>query len=731
MLGASEWTAIGFGSFLVGAFACAVLGVWRTRDEPGPERDAGLAALAATALWCVLAAATGPESAPAAFGESLRNLAWLFFVYRLFSRETHGDVAGEVARDALAKLRPLFAALALVGLLHPALHLLAGPVLAGDEAPALIFHLAVMFRVLFATGALVLLHNLYVGSRSDGGRRWSAVALAAMWVFDLNFYTVAYLTDAQPQGLGALRGIISALTVVLLAVPGSRRADQPLRPSRTVAFQSLSLLVIGAYLVTMVAAAQTLAWFGDGLAPLAQIGFVLVSTVLALVVLPSGRLRGWMKVTIAKHFFQHRYDYRAEWLRFTQTIGRGEAGVPLEERIIQAVADITDSPAGLLLMPGEHGELALAARWRWRTAEVPAEAMGSAARRFFERDGFIVDLDRLRAAGSGGGALHQGSDAIPDWMLAEERAWALVPLLHFERLVGVLVLARPAQERQLDWEDFDLLRVVGRQLASYLAEHAGQEALLDASRFDEFNRRIAFVMHDIKNLASQLALLGRNAERHGENPEFRADMLVTVRNSADKLNALLARLSRYGGGALDRLEAIDPGAVAQAVVAARQAADSGQHRVELVERQDCRAIGNRETLEQVLTHLVQNAIDASPPDRPVLLRVAITGLHCAIEVTDSGTGMGADFVRNRLFKPFVSTKPGGFGIGAFEARELVRAMQGRLDVESREGLGSRFTVKLPIAAAAGLFRSLDKQKSSAGNAPDGHTSNESQEGKAA
>ena len=133
----------------------------------------------------------------------------------------------------------------------------------------------------------------------------------------------------------------------------------------------------------------------------------------------------------------------------------------------------------------------------------------------------------------------------------------------------------------------------------------------------------------------------------------------------------------------------------------------------------------------MLTHLVQNAIDASPPDRPVLLRVAITGLHCAIEVTDSGTGMGADFVRNRLFKPFVSTKPGGFGIGAFEARELVRAMQGRLDVESREGLGSRFTVKLPIAAAAGLFRSLDKQKTSAGNAPDGHTSNESQEGKAA
>jgi len=715
----SGWAMIGFCSFLAGAFACAVLGVWRYKDSGRPERMAALAALTATALWCVLAAANGPETLPAVYAESLRNLAWLFFIHRLCAIGTLGL--------ALEKMRPLFAALALVGLLHPAAQLLAGPVSVGETSHSLIFHLAVMFRVLFLTGALVLLHNLYVSAGSDGGRRWSAAALAVMWVFDLNYYTVAYLTEGLPQGLGALRGAFTGLTAVLLAVPGSRQANQPLRPSRAVAFQSLSLLVIGAYLVIMVAAAQSFAWFGGGLVPLAQIGFVFASTVLALVILPSGRLRGWIKVTVAKHFFQHRYDYRAEWLRFTQTIGRGSAGgngtgAPLEERAIQAVADITDSPAGLLLIPGEHGELTLAARWRWRTAEVPAEAMAPAARGFFERDGFIVDLDRLRA-----GAMHQGSEAIPEWMLAEERAWALVPLLHFERLVGVLVLARPAQERQFDWEDFDLLRVVGRQLASYLAEHAGQEALLDASRFDEFNRRIAFVMHDIKNLASQLSLLGRNAERHGENPEFRADMLVTVRNSADKLNALLARLSRYGGGALDRLEAIDPGVIAQGIVDAR----AGQHPVELVERQDCRAIGNRETLEQVLTHLVQNAIDASPPDRPVLLRVATAGLHCAIEVTDGGTGMSAEFVRSRLFKPFVSTKPGGFGIGAFEARELVRAMQGRLDVESREGLGSRFTVRLPIAAATGLYRPIDRKNPRIGYEPDGAASNESHEGKAA
>ena len=81
-----------------------------------------------------------------------------------------------------------------------------------------------------------------------------------------------------------------------------------------------------------------------------------------------------------------------------------------------------------------------------------------------------------------------------------------------------------------------------------------------------------------------------------------------------------------------------------------------------------------------------------------------------IEVVDSGSGMSAEFVRSRLFKPFVSSKQGGFGIGAYEARELVRAMNGRLDVESREGLGSRFAIRLPLAEASDLFRTMTDTK---------------------
>jgi putative PEP-CTERM system histidine kinase len=209
-------------------------------------------------------------------------------------------------------------------------------------------------------------------------------------------------------------------------------------------------------------------------------------------------------------------------------------------------------------------------------------------------------------------------------------------------------------------------------------------------------------MHDIKNLASQISLLARNAERHAENPDFRADMLVTLRNSAEKLNALLARLSRYNASAVEQLGAVD-----LADVSRRVAAQFGAlHPVVAFDDAECWVRANAESLEQVLVHLVQNAVDASRPNAQVFLRLGGDSLHGVVEVVDSGRGMSPDFVRNRLFKPFVSSKPGGFGIGAYEARELVRAMKGRLDVESHEGLGTRFTIRLPLSHAAELMDSF-------------------------
>jgi putative PEP-CTERM system histidine kinase len=686
-----------FGYF-VSAIAALVLAGWlfTHRKRFGVATGATTVALVVTAIWSVSIVGFAQTTALADLLLCLGGLAWLWTLYRLFAQDGR--------HATLAPIRPVVAALGFVGLLQLALALAAAG--ADGAVAGALLNVELAFRLLFCVGALVLVHNLYSGASSPNREslRWPSAALALLWVYELNYDTVAYLGNGVPVVLEALRGWIPFAMVCLLSL-GTLAKDrgQVFRPSRSFAFQSFSLLLIGTYFAVMVVAFQGLSAIGSDVVRLAQLALIALASALGLIVLPSRRLRGWLRVTTAKHLFQHRYDYREEWLRFTRTMGRaGPGALPLRERVVQAVADVTDSPGGLLLAPGDQGGMALEARWQWSGAPVPAAAMDQAGARFFADTQFILDLDHWRAGRREG----IPAGAVPEWLAAEGNAWAMVPLLHYERLLGIVVLARPPHSRKLDWEDFDLLRVIGRQLASYLAEEASQDALGEAQRFDEFNRRIAFVMHDIKNLASQLSLLARNAEKHADKPEFRADMLVTLKNSTEKLNALLARLGRYGGQGSEGFRPVPVPALLQGLAERYRT----KHPVVIIEAADCSVSAQVEALDQALLHLVQNAVEASGEDQPVMLQARREGNEVAIEVVDTGAGMTPEFVRTVLFKPFHSSKPSGFGIGAFEAREMIRGMGGRLEVESHEGLGTRFVVHLPLAEAAELIRTMQKRK---------------------
>lgn len=693
------WLEVGRWTHCVGAVACVVSALWIAgRKDKRRESRSAISALTFTAIWCLVAALATPLSPWTLLAEVARNLGWFLLLYRLFD--------GDGRSESLRPIRPLIAVLVLVEALQPGFLLAQLQFASLRPAQLLVFHLSAILHLIVLVGALLLVHNLYVGASVAHRRllRWPAVALAVMWVYDLNFYTVGYLGEALSAELAGMRGLVAMLISLPLAIGASRASTYlDFKPSREVAFQTLSLLAIGGYLLLMVAIAQAIPLIGGGLTRLTQVSFVFVASVAALLWFPSQRLRGWLKVVAVKHFFQHRYDYRAEWLRFTRTIGRaGPNAPPLHERVVKAVADIADSPSGLLLLSGESEGSVLAARWQWPSIEVPAQPMNPETVAFFEAQGLICDLDEIRAGKDTRGM----KPIVPQWMLDDPNSWAIVPLLHYDRLVGLVVLARPAVARKLDWEDFDLLRVVGQQLASYLAEHSGQEALGEASRFDEFNRRIAFVMHDIKNLASQLSLLARNAEKHADKPEFRVDMLVTLRNSADKLNTLLARLNRYGPATTDKLTPMPLDSCVAEIVGRYE----GIHPVILVQNEPCMVNADLDSLDQALVHLIQNAIDASASGSPVFVRVGSDHLHGIVEVIDSGCGMTPEFIRTRLFKPFVSSKQGGFGIGAFEARALIGAMRGRLDVESREGLGTRFFVRLPRVDVADFIDKIEPNR---------------------
>jgi putative PEP-CTERM system histidine kinase len=463
--------------------------------------------------------------------------------------------------------------------------------------------------------------------------------------------------------------------------------------SRAATFQSLSVIAILAYLIVMMSASRAMEIAGGDWARIAQLGLLLAMTAAALTVLPSPRARAWLRVVVAKHVFEHRYDYRREWLRFTDTVGREAGdGASLEERVIKALADIGGSPGGILLLADGRDRFHVGARWNFDAPLPPAGGGAEALARFIEDRSWVVDFDTVRA---GGLVSDNRRIDVPAWLASLDRAWAGVPLIHSGRLIGLVVLDHPPYRRPLDWEDYDLFRAAGIQAASYIAEARGQQALADARRFDEFNRRFAFILHDIKNLVSQLSLVARNAERHADNPEFRADMIATLQASVKKLNDLLARLAPRARREAEPPRPFEVGTLIASVAAAKKRA----HPVIAACAPGLVAKGDPAALEQALAHLVQNAIDASAADQPVELNAFESGGDVVIEVADRGAGMCEDFIRTRLFRPFVSTKENGFGVGACEAHALVAAMGGRLEVESVVGEGTRFTLFLPGAEA--------------------------------
>lgn len=650
---------------------------------PVPRRLA--IAAAATAIWCGALYAFSPGSSQTLVAQSVRDLAMLFWLAGTF-----WSARAPMSRPLRLILRMLVTICLLALSLGAAAHLRAGAAAEPWMTPTLTFAAMVV-----AVGGLLIVDN---GVRRAGaGQRMPVMAVAGgfamLWAYELNVQLIGALTGETASTLIQLLPAVALLALPTYVVAAMDLGRERMRLSRTAAMRTLLLLGAAAYLVLIGLTGAVARMIGGDYAELAQATSLVVALGTGGILLISDRARAWLSVMISKHFFEHRYDYRAEWMRFTATLGQGdgEDDRNLYRRVAKALAELTGSPGALLMLPGAAGGFRVAEQWHW-PAGIEEDATLSLRSAFMlQETRHIVDLDAQRR-----GQAAQDL-AIPDWLIADNRAWVVVPVVHFQRMIAVVVLHRPPVSRALDWEDLDVLRIAGQQAASYLAESQSQQALSEARRFDEFNRRFAFIMHDIKNLASQIGLLARNAERHADKPDFRADMVETLKISAGRLSDLLVRLSPR-----ERGPAAEAGRILVEPLLAEIAAEARPRRALFVGCQaGLAAWGDAGSIRQVVQHLVHNAIDASEPGSPVQVVAVAEQGRVRIDVIDQGVGMTRSFIRDELFKPFVSTKEAGFGLGAFEALQIAQAMGGAIEVESEPGKGSDFTLWLPLAGAHG------------------------------
>jgi putative PEP-CTERM system histidine kinase len=532
------------------------------------------------------------------------------------------------------------------------------------------------------------------GAHEKQGIKLCVIGLGGIFACDLFFYSEYALFRAPDVQVWGLRGFVNAalLPVVVLGMSRLGRSPPTLFVSRQAIFYSTAFVAVGLYLVAMAVAAQYLganvvsgiSW----LRPLLLVGAGVVLAALLASDSPWRRLR----VFLAKHFYRNKYDYRIEWLRFVATLeGHGEADARTTS--IRAIGQILESPGSVLFLRDEGSNLySPAATWfaePQSPEEYPHLAPDHDLIRFMAEKEWVIDLDEYRRAPG-----VYKSIQLPAFLTRNGAAWRIVsPLFQGEKLQGFVVLLRPPEPFVMTFEDRDLLRMVGRHVATLLAQQAADQRLAESRQFDAFNRFAAFVMHDLKNSVAQLQLLTSNAARHRHNPEFVDDAFVTIENTAARISRLIAQLQSRDVRASQRK--IDAAHILEMAVR-RCSGNSPSPIFETPSGSWC-VMADPERLAAVFEHVVRNAQDAAGATGEVRVALERTEDRLAVTIADTGPGMDPEFVRDRLFRPFDSTKGStGMGVGAYQARAYVLELGGTVEVRSAPGSGTRFVIRIPL-----------------------------------
>ncbi len=641
----------------------------------GRTSKTGVAILAcclASVVWAGANAVSGGLSVAVLTAlDGIRLSAWLLFTVGLVTiRARDGSGVGRVY---------LFGALAfcLTAITNDGWVLVLNP-----YAPGL-YTSQILLRIGFGVAGLLTLENLW--RNTEPQRRWHVwplcLAVGGLFAYELFLFSDAFITRGRVDpGLALGRAIVAAFMAPLLALAMARNKEWrvDIHVSRQVVLHTATLGASGCFLLAVAIVGMLLRGFGGDWGLVLQLAMLFGSVVVLATVLSSGSTRRRLKFLISRNFFTHRYDYRVEWLKFIELVSEPKHAEELPVRIIRALAEFIDSPAGVLWSLSRGIGYHPTAAWR---SSIPGD--GNLA----IDDPFIVGFR------DGGWIQELTSDAMDEgWPFASDKAWLAVPLSHRREIVGFVLLDRANHTVSLNWEAFDLLRATGRQAASYLAEERSTRVLRDTELLTEYSKRFAFVVHDIKNLASQLSLIVSNAKHYIDDPEFQRDMLRTVEDSVARMNNLLSQLKADAAPRAPRV--LNPNVVIGAV-----ATEFAAGPVTVAIRDDagaCAVAIDPDRFRSALAHLVQNAIDASCPSDPVIISSRRLGTQLLIEIIDKGPGMDDAFIRDELFLPFRSTKSGGYGIGAFQTRELIRMAGGDLVVISEKGFGTTMRIILPL-----------------------------------
>ena len=520
--------------------------------------------------------------------------------------------------------------------------------------------------------------------------KFLGIGLVTIFLYELLERLPEFLTGIPVAVLSTARPLIFLMSLPLFVVTAVRNPASALRihSSRKIIFHSAALFGVGIVLQGTAAAAYYIRNYGGNNATVLSIVVGLSCLIAIVIAVASSSVRSRVRNFINENFFSYKYDYRVEWNKFIHALSASEEDdMPL--RVLRTLAEILDSPGGALWVLRERWHQFLpVAHWSSHVELAPLALEDPGLSPFKDEDCVYLELT----------ATEENSPAEL-WRQRCPTAWLAVPLRYRGALIGIAVVNTPRAVRKLDWEDRNLISLVALQLAAYLVQEEMVQELADARQLEEFNKRFAFILHDTKNTIGQLSLLVRNVEAFGDSEEFRKDMIATLRHSVQKLQGLLGQLR--GDASITPTESSLSEVVDMAALVTSFIEEKRKLRLNIVladvTTPSLARLSNKNAFIGVLDHVVANAVDASPEGASVSLRIGKIGNSLFVAVIDKGPGMTDKFIADHLFRPLRTTRAKGFGIGAYQAREVMRELGGGIDVRSKIGEGTTVALLLPAA----------------------------------
>jgi putative PEP-CTERM system histidine kinase len=646
-------------------------------------RKSGLAkyllilATAATCLWSIVPFVFSPLSVEKILlFDNIKNLFWLLFLASCL-KDSFTNIIEVLSR----KETWLILVMPFIGIAMPLL---------GIVPQSWQF----LLQILIALQVLVLLETIY---RQAGDNKWALkpliLYLAIISLFDFVTFANALMVEQIHVNYITARGFIYSALIpfLVLAIRRVKNWGVEIYISRDIVMHSTLLMVAGGYLFIMAMFGYLVRYFGGQWGGAIQVVLIALSLALLVTLFLSLSFRTKIKIFITKHFFANQFDYRHEWLKLTHSLNTKEFKENVYTTALRGLTQAINYQTGCLIQ-AQNGELKVLADIEKPDLNEDEKIVLLAFSEHFKSKKWIIDIEELRTKPF----VYEGLK-INHSLLNAVYFQLVIPIYNDDEFWGMVVMkGSDNTSKNLNWELRDYLNAVNAQVSNFLFHHQAAQEVAENAQFAAFTRMSAFVVHDLKNVMAQIDLILSNSEQHKDNPEFIEDTFETLQHTKARMDNMLLQLTEKntiqdGAHSLVSLSKIIKQVVEQRCVSYLPLAN-------VIINSEIPVVLDKEKLCNVIYHLVSNAQQATADDGNVdiILEMSKDNKHMLINIVDTGSGMSEDFIGNRLFKPFDTTKGNaGMGIGAFDAKAYLDKIGGQLLVQSELDKGTIFTLRIP------------------------------------